>query len=332
MGRERAFRQRQLASRRGSGRVIDTTGDLPVVAPRPATTSAEWHDAGHAAPDELLPGEPCYAPRPRVTARPLGRPIAATLLAEPIAEPIAEPLSEPLVVAPRRPMARRPMARFTATLTSRLRPNTPGRRRALLVYLVVALVVVQALVGALTPLGRSERQTFSSALSAVAPVVSTPFPTGPTPQPVSSPAAFIQTMLPYAEKAHQDLGWPTSVVLAQMGMEHGWRFPDFDGWNLANSRPFPDPNGDGGVCYGQRVVRNFCYAPTPWIGLAIYEHCAHLSYYRGVAAAARTGGAGAAARALGQSPWDAGHYTVDSVPGDTLLNAMKTFNLYQYDQ
>src|SRR5574340_1094222 len=127
-------------------------------------------------------------------------------------------------------------------------------------------------------------------------------PTGPTPQPVSSPAAFLQTMLPYAQKAHKALGWPTSVVLAQMGVEHGWRFPDFDGWNLANSRPFMDPNGDGGVCYNQYVVRNFCYARTPWVGLAIYEHVAHLSYYRGVAAAAKSGGAVAAARALGQSP------------------------------
>lgn len=330
MGRARTSRQRQLASRGGGGRVIDTTGDLPVVSSRPAASPELWDDTGRAAP-----GEPLYTPRPRVTARPLGRPLAATMLAEPISEPISEPLveslSEPLVVAPRRRMARRPVARFTASLTARLRPNTPRRRRALLVYLVVALVVVQALVGALTPLGRSERQTFASALGAVAPVVSTPFPSGPTPQPVSSPAAFIQTMLPYAEKAHQDLGWPTSVILAQWGMEHGWRLPDFDGWNLANSRPFPDPNGDGGVCYGQRVVRNFCYASTPWIGLAIYEHCAHLSYYRGVAAAARTGGAAAAARALGQSPWDAGHYTVDGVPGDTLLNAMKAFNLYQYD-
>jgi hypothetical protein len=78
-------------------------------------------------------------------------------------------------------------------------------------------------------------------------------------------------------------------------------------------------------------VRNFCYARTPGIGLAIYEHVAHLSYYRGVAAAAKSGGAVAAARALGVSPWDAGHYSANGVAGQALINAMNTFNLYQYD-
>lgn len=329
MGRERSSRKRQLASQNGAGRVIDTSGDLPVVSPRPFTTpgewDGEWDDDRRDAPDELL-----YAPRPRVTARPLGRPLASTLLAEPVSEPLSEPLS-----APPGPVARPARTRLPTRLTERLRLNTPRRRRALLVYLAVFLVVAQAMLGALTPLGRSERQTFDGALRALgaaAPFYPTPFPTGPTPQPVSSPAAFIQTMLPYAQKAHKDLGWPTSVVLAQMGVEHGWRFPDFDGWNLANSRPFADPNGDGGVCFGQTIIRNFCYSPTPWIGLAVYEHCAHLSYYRGVASAARSGGAVAAARALGQSPWDAGHYSANGVAGQALINAMNTFNLYQYDQ
>ena len=332
MGRQRSSDKRQLARRGGAGRVIDTTGELPVAPFRPIPSSGGWDgdDGNDRAAPGAAPGETLYAPRPRVTARPLARPLVATLLAEPESEPLAGPRASQPGMTPRRLITR-----FTVSLTERLRLNTPRRRRALLVYLAVAVIVAQTLVGALTPLGRSERQTFDSALGALgaaAPAYPTPFPSGPTPQPVASPAAFIQTMLPYARKAHNDLGWPTSVILAQMGVEHGWRFPDFDGWNLANSRPFPDPNGDGGVCYGQSVVRNFCYAATPWIGLAIYEHVAHLSYYRGVAAAARTGGAAAAARALGQSPWDAGHYTAGGAPGDTLINAMKRYNLYQYDQ
>ena len=207
--------------------------------------------------------------------------------------------------------------------------------KALLVYLALLLALTQTLVGTLTPLARSERQALGGVfltLGAVAPATPTPFPLGPTPAPVSSPAAFITTMLPFAQQLHHDLGWPVSVTLAQMGVEHGWRLPDFDGWNLANSRPFPDPAGDGGVCFRQRVVHDFCYAPTPQIGVAIYEHVARLSFYAAIGQAARTGGAQAAARALGQSPWDAGHYALNGVPGAALIAAINTYHLDQYDR
>lgn len=202
-------------------------------------------------------------------------------------------------------------------------------------YLALFLALTQTLVGTLTPLARSERQALDGAflaLGAVAPATPTPFPLGPTPRPVSTPAAFIATMLPFAQQLHHDLGWPVSVTLAQMGVEHGWRLPDFDGWNLANSKVFPDPAGDGGVCFRQASVRDFCYAPTPQIGVAIYEHVAHLSYYASIGQAARSGGAVAAARALGQSPWDAGHYALNGVPGGALIAAMNTYHLDQYDQ
>jgi len=250
-----------------------------------------------------------YRPRDRVMARPIER-------------PLDEKLTAPSPIPP------------MAALTSRRLPGSVLRPKALIVYVTLIVVLAQTLVGTLTPLGRSERLAIGGALTAlgaVAPAVATPIPILPTPHPVSSPAAFIATMLPIAQQAHRDLGWPVSVVLAQMGVEHGWSFPDFDGWNLANSKVFPDPNGDGGVCFRQSVVRSFCYATTPQIGLAIYEHVAHLSYYRGIAAAARSGGAAAAARALGASPWDEGHYALNGVPGGKLLVAMSTYNLYQYD-
>jgi hypothetical protein len=151
---------------------------------------------------------------------------------------------------------------------------------------------------------------------------------GPIPQPVHTEAAFVVTMLPYARHASQTLGWPVSVILAQWGVEHGWTLPDFDGWNVGNTKAFNSPTG---VCYGAPVVRSFCAPKTPGAGLAIYIHGAQLHYYTGIAAAARQGGPDAAARALGQSPWDAGHYTTDNSPGDSLLRAMKAFNLYRYD-
>ncbi len=151
---------------------------------------------------------------------------------------------------------------------------------------------------------------------------------GPTPRPVNTSAAFITTMLPYARHASQTLGWPVSVILAQWGVEHGWTLPDFDGWNVGNTKAFNSPSG---VCYGASVVRGFCSPKTPGAGLAIYIHGAQLHYYSGIAVAARQGGPNAAARALGASPWDAGHYTVDNSPGDSLLHAMQTLNLYRYD-
>lgn len=314
MGHGRSSRKRGSANRSGGGRVIDTTGELPVTlgrAPRPRRRDDD---------EEFdLRSVTSYGPRVRVTARPLRRPLDSTPLAALQSE--WEGSVAPVAVKPRPVIS-----------TEYLRKKLP-RAKTLVVYLALIVVVSQTLVSALTPLGRSERQAIGDALTAIgaAPAISTPFPAGPTPYPVSTPAAFIRTMLPYAQQAHRDLGWPVSMVLAQMGVEHGWSFPDFDGWNLANSKAFPDPNGDGGVCYRQSVVRGFCYAKTPQIGLAIYEHVAHLTYYRSIAAAARTGGAAAAARAMGASPWDEGHYALNGVPGGKLLAAMSAYNLYQYD-
>ena len=144
----------------------------------------------------------------------------------------------------------------------------------------------------------------------------------PTPHPVSTERDFLQLLLPYARVAHDQTGWPVSVILAQWGQEHGWQLPDFDGWNLGNEK-----------AYGNQPITpsGFCIAANPEIGLAQYLHVAALPYYDAIAPAARLAGADAAARALGASPWDAGHYTHDNNPGDDLLHLMRVFNLYQYD-
>ncbi len=338
------------------GGVIDTTGALPAVSrqelpARRGDAGVERGTRGGArggTTDDPL--TPFYPPRPRVTARPLGRPIASEPLTESLTE-LTESLESDPQPGPRIGLRSGPRpsrwlgavrtARSSVIASSRRLPATMRltllRRptpKALLVYLALLLVFAQTLVGSLTPLARGERQALDGALlalGAVTPATPTPFPLGPTPPPVTSPAAFIATMLPFAQQLHHDLGWPVSVTLAQMGVEHGWRLPDFDGWNLANSKVFPDPDGDGGVCFRQASVRDFCYAPTPQIGVAIYEHVAHLPYYTAIGQAARSGGAQAAARALGQSPWDAGHYALNGVPGDALIAAMNTYHLDQYD-
>jgi hypothetical protein len=63
-----------------------------------------------------------------------------------------------------------------------------------------------------------------------------------------------------------------------------------------------------------------------------YVAVAGLSFYGGVGYAARHGGPNAAAKALGASPWDAGHYTGIGDPGSSLIILMHAFNLYRYDK
>jgi hypothetical protein len=231
------------------------------------------------------------------------------------------------IISPRIELSRRRKTPLVAHTSSRRRllPSWMWISLNVLAIILIAFVFIasetdsSAINKAITPLF----QAFTGALP------NTFDTAGPTPHPVRTQAAFVATMLPYARHASQTLGWPVSVILAQWGVEHGWTLPDFDGWNVGNTKAFDSPTG---VCYGAPVVRGFCAPKTPGAGLAIYIHGARLHYYSGIAVAARQGGPDAAARALGESPWDAGHYTTDNSPGDTLLRAMKAFNLYRYDK
>jgi LysM repeat protein len=155
--------------------------------------------------------------------------------------------------------------------------------------------------------------------------------TDAAPQPiVQGEPAFVKFVLPYARRAHDDTGWPLSVILAQWGLEQGWQTPRFTGYNWGNCGAVPDePTVPGTSAPGSPPA--FAYAPGPEDGLRIYLHVAHLGYYTEVAPTAQQGGADAAARALGRSPWDAGHYTDHGDPGSSLLAVMRDFNLYQYD-
>lgn len=176
-------------------------------------------------------------------------------------------------------------------------------------------------------------QSLFRALSDSSAVQPTPSPTATAtkPKPPAIPNdlpdnvhAFITIALPYALQAHQALKWQTSVLLAQWGFEHGWSVPDSQGYNWGNTTYAPG-------CQYQQGSR-FCYAPTPAEGLREYVYTAQLGYYDGVRAAAAHG-ADATALALGQSPWDGGHYGGDSggQPGSALLGIMHNFNLYRFD-
>lgn len=154
--------------------------------------------------------------------------------------------------------------------------------------------------------------------------------TGTAPGPVSGSSAFIALALPYAQRAHQQTQWPMSVILAQWGLEQGWKAPGYTGYNWGNVAALPgEPTVGGTHVWGSPGA--FAYAKTPEDGLRYYLHVAGLGYYSAVAPAAQSGGADAAARALGRSPWDAAHYTSRGDPGSSLIALMQRYNLYQYD-
>lgn len=141
---------------------------------------------------------------------------------------------------------------------------------------------------------------------------------------------FIAFVLPYARRAHAQTGWPTSLILAQWGVEHGWHLPSYTGYNFGNCGAIPGEPTIGGLNVPGSPSA-FSYARTPEDGLRQYVHVAHLGYYTAVAPSARSGGVDAAARALGRSPWDAGHYTDHGEPGSSLLTVLHVYNLYWYD-
>jgi hypothetical protein len=73
------------------------------------------------------------------------------------------------------------------------------------------------------------------------------------------------------------------------------------------------------------------YADSPADGVRFYVTVARLDYYKAIEPAAKSGGPVAAAKALGASPWDAGHYTDHGDPGSSLIALMQQYHLQQYD-
>ncbi len=159
-----------------------------------------------------------------------------------------------------------------------------------------------------------------------------PAPTGSHPPVYSAPSnvrAFINYALPYARSASARTGWPVSVILAQWGLETGWRTRTYTGFNWGNCGAMPGQPVVGGISKPGSPAA-FAYAYSPQQGVDEFVHVAHLGYYSNVSAASRFG-ANAAARALGRSPWDWGHYTNRGDPGSSLISIMNVYNLYWYD-
>ncbi len=159
-----------------------------------------------------------------------------------------------------------------------------------------------------------------------------PAPTGSHAPVYSAPSnvrAFINYTLPYARSASARTGWPVSVILAQWGLETGWRTKTYTGFNWGNCGAMPGQPTVGGINKPGSPAA-FSYAFSPQQGVDEFVHVAHLGYYSNVAASSRYG-ANAAAQALGRSPWDWGHYTNRGVPGSSLISIMTVYNLDWYD-
>jgi hypothetical protein len=147
---------------------------------------------------------------------------------------------------------------------------------------------------------------------------------------IQGEAAYVRFALPFARRAHDAIGWPVSMILAQWGLEQGWQAPTFTGYNFGNCGGLIDePFISGTAAAGSPPT--FAYADSPEDGLRFYLTVAKLPYYSQIAQAASHGGPEAAARALGASPWDAGHYTDRNDPGSSLIALMQQYNLQQYD-
>ncbi len=148
---------------------------------------------------------------------------------------------------------------------------------------------------------------------------------------------FVCALLPFARKAQADMQlgphaiqhpWYISVILAQWGVEQGWRTPGYTGYNFGNVSAYPGFPSIGGT--GQPGSPGaFAYGQTAEQGVDEYVTFTQMALYQSVAAA-YPAGALSQAQALGQSPWDAGHYD-NGYPGKKLVDAITTYQLTRFD-
>ncbi len=325
----------------------DSTSQQGAVPP-----STQWHlDAmsvedtmQHAAPDATLKRErtgPTRAAAPPTLTLPaipkeMTQPQMPAILSPHLVKPDNAKLeshpTHPITVVT--PAFRAPGPRATPL------PSRPGaKERNHRIALAGALVGFLALLLAFVPVAHGAGITaspwFSQASSALYP---TPTPVLYPEHPIASGVgSFICTALPFARLVQQEQiadglphVWYVSVILGQWGVEHGWNIPDYTGYNWGNSSAIPGFPAVGGTSTPGSPAA-FAYAYTPLQGVAIYETFTKMRFYVGVWQAYPNGPV-AQAEALGQSPWDAGHYDEGGgIPGQSIINAMNQFNLYRFD-
>ncbi|NPV89136.1 hypothetical protein HPY42_06520 [Coprothermobacteraceae bacterium] len=130
------------------------------------------------------------------------------------------------------------------------------------------------------------------------------------------PEKFWEKMYPYALDVAAELEIPPSVCLAQWAIESSFESPRWCDYNNYAGIT------DGGPPHFRRydTIDDF---------IRDYIRVLRLSYYREVLELAKQHApAEEIARALGRSPWDAGHYGGD---GKNLIAVMRRYNLFLFD-
>ncbi|MBA3825876.1 MAG: hypothetical protein H0X24_18495 [Ktedonobacterales bacterium] len=212
----------------------------------------------------------------------------------------------------------------------RLRPGQASRRQRWRIALII-IGVVGVLSAVVLTVRAQPWQAARSAVSVGATTLSHPTANGEH--------DFVCAALPFARLAQTELAtapqaqahpWYLSVILAQWGVEDHWTTPGFAGYNWANAPALAGyPALPGTRQPG--IPGTFAYAATAESGVAIYVATIKGGAFAAVAAAYPAGPA-AQATALGQSAWDANHYTDTGHPGSALLDTLHYYHLERLDQ
>lgn len=151
--------------------------------------------------------------------------------------------------------------------------------------------------------------------------------------------AFLDRMAPYARKATQETGIPTSVILAQWAWETTWGkakgatvrnnyggISNFTGSVPSWSKAYkvdPRPADEKGWYYNYKTIDDF---------VADYITVMKHPNYAAVRAAGSTPGLLDDATALGNSPYAKSSYMKNGVPGGNLVDLIRANELWSYDQ
>lgn len=133
---------------------------------------------------------------------------------------------------------------------------------------------------------------------------------------------FYEKMLPYAKQASLALDIPVSVILGQWSLESG------RGESVLSAKY----NNYGGIKYTKNADGNYqgfsTYSSIQEF-TNDYIRVMKLSYYNNVRVAVSVPDT---VKALGNSPYDAGHYILNGVPGGKVQNIVNVDKLIVYDK
>lgn len=140
------------------------------------------------------------------------------------------------------------------------------------------------------------------------------------------PEEYFEKMLPYAEKASAGTGIPVSVILAQWSWE-----TDF-----GTNKGAREWNNHGGIKYVGASTQDYKAGQGVYAGynsldnfVKDYIRVMNLSYYKKVREAK---GIKNIVTELGKSPYaESGYREIGGVPGGSILNRIKEYNLERFD-